>query len=111
MSDAAAAAEEPFEKIETEDVMEARVVRHHDDVVIVLDNPRRGRVDKYAQNVFNDDPDDTVPAFAVTSKGFQFYAVMEVAEDQNNPAGEPIFYGSQETDKHRRPHYRITVKL
>jgi hypothetical protein len=100
------APEEPFQMIETEDVMEARVVRHHNDVVVVFDNPRRGRDPKYVANVF----DEVVhPEFTVTHKGFQFYVSTTTAPSQDSD--EPVFTGVVETERHRTPRYHITVKL
>lgn len=106
------AAPEPLTKIQPEDIMKLRVVRHHDDVIVVLDNPRTGLDGKYHRNIFNDEPHDATPKFAVTHKGFQFYAETSLELiDRNNPDSEVRFHGRQATEKHRLPSYQITVKI
>ncbi len=100
---------EPFEKIEAEDVLSPRVVRNAQDVVVVLDNPREGRVHYPNDNLLRE---GEAPNFAVTArKGFQCYLETTVSENPNDPDGEPVFHGTTSHYKHPMPEYQIRVKL
>jgi hypothetical protein len=97
------------ERIEEEDVMPPRVVRHYDDVVIVLDRPGGNRDDRYNRNLYSDE--EVTPGFAVTTKGYQFYAETEVFQDVGDPEGEPIFRGRVHRHYTQCPSYRIAIKF
>jgi hypothetical protein len=95
----------PLEEFQEEDVLGPRVVRHQDDVVVVFDNPSKGR------EMFPRDqpPEGEAVQFAVTSKGFQSYAQTFVGEDQNSE--EVIFRGSVVSERYHLPRYELKITL
>lgn len=99
----------PPPRIEKEDVMGPRVVRHLEDVVVVLDNPRVGRDSRYQQDKLAESEN---PNFVITkSRGFSVYAETSIRDDPANPDGEPVFRGTLITERMRPPIYSLRVTL
>jgi hypothetical protein len=98
------------QRITSEDVYPARVVRQDHELLVVLPNPQR----PHDVPMFDQHPEDEAegtPQFVVNSKGFAFFAETEVYLDSDNPDDEPVFHGSLQTDRIRRPVYQIRVTL